>query len=647
MSDSNTNVEIEDVLSSIRRLVSEDRSGARPGPPGEAVPDAPMLEDAAPVESATITPFQPRSFPVSDRPAAPQAPETRIDAAIVALNAETDESAVPMPDTDAGQPVAAPDEVDAMAEGELVAASEMLPVSYRQAGAKGAQFVLTADFLVETATDNADGLPEAAEDDVRPAEARQDPDVPAAGPSAMSDTDPAQARADQALDALVSGDALLASFGSVGAPQPSGGIWDADGLVDLAPRPAPRTHPLHPTLEATIADLEMAVAAQSEEFEPDLGEDMGGEPSSLAGAEFGEPPSDSAVAEEPDQGWTETDDAVGPVAADPADGSSRVAWDAAEASLEASRPVRRHRFHLGAEAEPAPATGYIGISDAFPAEGMDSSSATSLADDAPNDADAGPEGPTAYGEEFSDLDLSGPAIDLEQAGDVALFGHEGGEDAGWGLDPETGNDGRAGEAEGYPDPTIGIEDEAGRVSGPDDLVRGDGIPDPAAPETIAPARRIFIAPRVDLAAVDEAADAPDPGPDGLGHAGTETMVDDIAATIVQAATATIASATAQELAGHPAEDLPDTDPGSDPFAGDDAALPPSAEMWQPGAAQVSGDEDVAGDALSSMTTDALRGLVLELIRQELQGALGERITRNVRKLVRREISRALENRDLD
>jgi len=39
--------------------------------------------------------------------------------------------------------------------------------------------------------------------------------------------------------------------------------------------------------------------------------------------------------------------------------------------------------------------------------------------------------------------------------------------------------------------------------------------------------------------------------------------------------------------------------------------------------------------------EMLRELVGEIVRQELQGPLGERITRNVRKLVRREINRAL------
>ncbi len=45
--------------------------------------------------------------------------------------------------------------------------------------------------------------------------------------------------------------------------------------------------------------------------------------------------------------------------------------------------------------------------------------------------------------------------------------------------------------------------------------------------------------------------------------------------------------------------------------------------------------------------DALRQMVLDIVRQELNGKLGERITRNVRKLVRREIMRVLNAQDLD
>ncbi|PWK53108.1 hypothetical protein [Silicimonas algicola] len=57
--------------------------------------------------------------------------------------------------------------------------------------------------------------------------------------------------------------------------------------------------------------------------------------------------------------------------------------------------------------------------------------------------------------------------------------------------------------------------------------------------------------------------------------------------------------------------------------------------------------DVAGAALAVLPNeDAMRLMVGRLIREELQGELGERITRNVRKLVRREILRALNARDL-
>lgn len=45
--------------------------------------------------------------------------------------------------------------------------------------------------------------------------------------------------------------------------------------------------------------------------------------------------------------------------------------------------------------------------------------------------------------------------------------------------------------------------------------------------------------------------------------------------------------------------------------------------------------------------DAMRDLVSEIVRQELQGALGERITRNVRKLVRREIHRIISSQEFE
>lgn len=52
-------------------------------------------------------------------------------------------------------------------------------------------------------------------------------------------------------------------------------------------------------------------------------------------------------------------------------------------------------------------------------------------------------------------------------------------------------------------------------------------------------------------------------------------------------------------------------------------------------------------ALNTLDEPALRDMVGQLIRQELQGPLGARITRNVRKLVRREVHRALASRDFE
>ncbi len=101
---------------------------------------------------------------------------------------------------------------------------------------------------------------------------------------------------------------------------------------------------------------------------------------------------------------------------------------------------------------------------------------------------------------------------------------------------------------------------------------------------------------------------------------------------------------------------PDT-PGSDDYAGtevetlewedtsDDAPGPePRPEP------RVDPEDDDAPDLLAEdpvLDEAALRELVADIVRQELQGALGERITRNVRKLVRREIQRAMTLQDLE
>lgn len=59
------------------------------------------------------------------------------------------------------------------------------------------------------------------------------------------------------------------------------------------------------------------------------------------------------------------------------------------------------------------------------------------------------------------------------------------------------------------------------------------------------------------------------------------------------------------------------------------------------------DEDEDDEEELLMDEDALRDLVAEIVRDELKGTLGETITRNVRKLVRREIRTALLSQTLD
>ena len=57
------------------------------------------------------------------------------------------------------------------------------------------------------------------------------------------------------------------------------------------------------------------------------------------------------------------------------------------------------------------------------------------------------------------------------------------------------------------------------------------------------------------------------------------------------------------------------------------------------------DEDDAALAETLIDEEMLRALVAQLVREELRGQLGERITMQVRKLVRAEVARALDQRE--
>jgi hypothetical protein len=109
------------------------------------------------------------------------------------------------------------------------------------------------------------------------------------------------------------------------------------------------------------------------------------------------------------------------------------------------------------------------------------------------------------------------------------------------------------------------------------------------------------------------------------------------------------------------EVLPEAEPEPTPRAPRREVSPPPVDSdWADEAeAEVIAElaQDVEEDVLSGLygRDDAgmvfdeavLRDLVRDLIREELSGSLGERITRNIRKLVRAEIARALAVREFE
>lgn len=58
-------------------------------------------------------------------------------------------------------------------------------------------------------------------------------------------------------------------------------------------------------------------------------------------------------------------------------------------------------------------------------------------------------------------------------------------------------------------------------------------------------------------------------------------------------------------------------------------------------------DELIASTVAGLDEETLRKMVAEIVREELMGTLGERITRNVRKLVRREIYRILSSQEFD
>jgi len=97
----------------------------------------------------------------------------------------------------------------------------------------------------------------------------------------------------------------------------------------------------------------------------------------------------------------------------------------------------------------------------------------------------------------------------------------------------------------------------------------------------------------------------------------------------------------------PTDPVPDSVVQFPQFAEARASLMARADGLSEGLEPLSGLTDADGNPVTVIDEAALHEIVRSLIREELQGILGEKITQNVRKLVRAEINRALTARSLD
>jgi len=87
------------------------------------------------------------------------------------------------------------------------------------------------------------------------------------------------------------------------------------------------------------------------------------------------------------------------------------------------------------------------------------------------------------------------------------------------------------------------------------------------------------------------------------------------------------------------DDTPDADYGDELAAdADDDGIPIPDDLDESIAAYLAGG--------SRIDQDMLREMVTQAVREELNGEMGERITRNIRKLVRREIANALSSKTI-
>lgn len=179
--------------------------------------------------------------------------------------------------------------------------------------------------------------------------------------------------------------------------------------------------------------------------------------------------------------------------------------------------------------------------------------------------------------------------------------------------------------------TVGAADDA--ADAPDETGAGDGADQDAAQ----PDADADVDENVDAAQQDADADVEEDA--GVALPDSDSVVEAAAPSAdAQAGTADCAEPDQAPRAGPFDDAAPEPEGG--PAASPDAALQPDVEGPQPQAPVTL----PAGMAAPSIDPVMLRLLVSAIVREELQGSLGEKLTDRIRQLVRREIEIAMRDR---
>ena len=127
----------------------------------------------------------------------------------------------------------------------------------------------------------------------------------------------------------------------------------------------------------------------------------------------------------------------------------------------------------------------------------------------------------------------------------------------------------------------------------------------------------------------------------------EMQAEDIQFTSLRASFSEVKETPQEPVEDHVADDTTEEPAAQEEDAASSASEAQTEAEEAQEAAQDEGASNMFEEESDVMDEEMLRQLVTDIVREELQGTLGERITRNVRKLVRREINTLLATRDFD